>query len=792
MPVNFVTSRYIQICDWALIEYEYSTKPPKNLEYTTGNPDNIGIFRIENKITGEYHFANHSTENIKEITGNNLSWNVLPVKGARSKWASHNVTDHPKYQDSFDIIDPTDPEFLNKFPEEQPAISKVKYDTIRIHILSGYNFEGLDGFVVDVSLLENSKKKCRLSSAAYLRNQQNSNTTFNPNPIVLGERTYDKYITLKVPSFYEIQSDYEEYSANQKLFGNLYSHPVIPENPFSGGYLKDSPIYISLIELEFDSEDQEVNFYTTRQEYKSSVLNSDNYSGLSCNIKESERGDYFEYYPSWEGGYIGSYINILNQNGNWTVIHNLKVIEQIGKNFITTTDITIPQSSGFEKPSYFRPVILNSSTAFAYSILYTMRLINTESNEQIIRKANITKYNPKKYGLEIKRININEGIRPLKVYNKVIETVLPSQDTSQPIRTENLFTDSPKPIEKSKTKIIPQYYNQNNIAVNMSNSEALEIDTVLYGQGKCVIQLTKFDNIIKFIINEIEKDTIVPINLTRKQIYLKFVEDNNQTIKVESVKNEEVHPESGEIVFNLLKEQASKVLNIQEDKNFYLVNKGDDSDLETVIYIGRFEKFTEGYEIDKEFAKPINLKLNQFKTRMNNEVDEQIQLRKELEEEVKANNVLKEQLKRKITDYEDKVKELKGEISERMRETEELQEKMKTADEKKRELRDKIKELKDRPDRPPIIVSPIKELKPKKGIVKPKKEIKLDTEAPSLKKPRPPIAEREEEKERRSKESDRTTGRTGGARGTGGRTGGGTGSGAGDRTGGDTTTLRKL
>jgi hypothetical protein len=652
--MNFVTSKYLQINDWCLVEYEYSTMSPKFLQYPTTGVDSIGIYKITNKLTGEYHFVNKS-DNIGSIhkTGNSLAWNLIPVVSTQSKWATSNIIDDT-------IFNPIDnPNYIVEDVSASINDNLINYDTIRVHVLSGYNFEGIDGFILNVSFLENSKKKMKASCGYYPRdgaykNGDLASPVFNPNPIVLGERTYDKYITICVPSLFKIQEESNLHPGNASLFSKIYSHPAIVDNPNPGEFVKDSTIYITLVEILSKETVRNVEFFTLKQTYDATIVPSDTYSSLGCTIKESEIGDYFEYYPSYQDGFINDYIGLLNANlgngANWSVVNNIKVIEQVGTEFFTTTNITMPQSTGFDAASYFRPIIQYADVAFAYSLLYTMRLINGATGEQIIRVCNITLYNPKKYGLNTNRIIIDSGIAPMKVYNKVVN--MSTIQNNQPVRSNNMFT----------VKYIPMYVNQNSIAVNMNDSIAKQMNDVIYGQGKCVIQLTNFDNVISFYVQNVTKTGILPMNLSGTNVYLKFILDNTQVISISPTISEDNHPQNGELVFQILKEDVLKILKNKIDNNFYLISKQDDASLETVIYKGRFEKFTEGRDLDKEMVKPLTIKLQEEQTKIDNLLAENTALRDSLSAEIANYQRLNAELLKKIAEYNTLIENNKNDL----------------------------------------------------------------------------------------------------------------------------------
>jgi len=101
------------------------------------------------------------------------------------------------------------------------------------------------------------------------------------------------------------------------------------------------------------------------------------------------------------------------------IFHQIVVSEQIGNQFNVSSEQTFTQTDDFDLPTLFRPIILNSSVAVSYAINYTMRLYNRADNTQIIKKARLVSYDPKKYGRRLMKLNLGTVPTIAKVYNKL-------------------------------------------------------------------------------------------------------------------------------------------------------------------------------------------------------------------------------------------------------------------------------------------------------------------------------------------------------------------------------------
>jgi hypothetical protein len=185
--------------------------------------------------------------------------------------------------------------------------------------------------------------------------------------------------------------------------------------------IKASGIYLTIIENSYSIYDvQEIN--------SASILNRDIYDNLFAQVVESEAGDYFELSGQVTGSTFANFIAQLNSTGgNYVVFHEIVVSEQIGTGFVQTSNQVFTQTTNFDEPIFFRPIILNSSIAVSFAINYILRLYNRDDNTQIIKNARLVSFDPKKYGRRILQINLGVVPRVANVYNKI------NADTGQQI-----------------------------------------------------------------------------------------------------------------------------------------------------------------------------------------------------------------------------------------------------------------------------------------------------------------------------------------------------------------------
>jgi len=556
------TSRYIQLNDYLLLEYYYEGFERDSVITKT--------WKLTNNITDTYQFLNGNDS--KLVTGNVLDWSASIFDSSINKWAMHDIDgDNLISSEYYDL-------------EEVTAVPTVKYDTIKVHMLSGYIFEGADGIIIEVKFKENSGRDFNALSYVYLKTES-AQINFNEKPLLIGERNYDRHLLIEIPSLFYIQNEYWPVAnlpieQQDNTFAYNFSYPV-SDNPNPGGYLQNSLIYVNVHEISETIVEDNVTYLKTNRDFNVSFNNADTYALLANTIRESNNGQYFEYFATWGGEFIEDYIQKLNAStsGDWGIINQIEVYEQVGTSSFMTTNITELQNDTYDTPKILRPVILNANVAFSFSIDYTMRLYNKLSGEQIVRKASLTSYAPKKYGKELLRINIDEGFKPIKVYNKLEEKSIAR------------ITDELKSSNVS-TKYVHTFIQNYNVSVNINSKFGKDLSAAIYGQGKGILFLNPFDNVIRFKILKESKDNkeMLPLNLINAKVFLVFMKNDETKIRIPSDTITEVLPKNGEFQFSVDSKLSTTLLK-SKNSDFFIVTKDDELANETLIYQGTYSDF---------------------------------------------------------------------------------------------------------------------------------------------------------------------------------------------------------
>jgi len=585
-------SKYCQLTDFILLEYEFNRD---GLTTPLSNPK-----LVENNFGTKYFYESNSA---LEKTNNVLPLNSVPTNSGRTSW----WFDDTNFETSYWAYLKSDTSI---------AISTLEYkmDTVKIHIVSGYNFDDIGGFLLQTRALDTSGNLVDLANFTYAKQQQvkdNNVIKFSTNALYLGNRFYDKYTEFKVPSIQNLGGTPIENIEHQLNIANL------------------SDVYITYSTI-FDIQD---NQYILDEQINVQLPISSIADSFNCFIAESTAGDFIEYYASWNNLIIGNTIGDIesgriklytsnNPNDNyeefeqaygigsrkWVLIHEISVFEHIpGGTSLLTQKYSFTQDDNFNLPNYFRPILRNSDIASSYSIQYTSRLMNRMDGTQIIRKASFSSMDPKKYGLKFSRLNV-DNLLPYKVFNR-IEAEKPNINIGTGIE---------------KTKYVKVFYDTVKVVMNQFNE--------IYPQGTGPLFLKSYDSTYKFKFEKIDiNDDRINVDLSGAFNYaLLFVLDDNTKIEIGPTYSTNMNTVIGELEFKLSEDQLKK-LKKQTNNNYSIIVKNPNGTSYT-FYEGIFYDISRQIELQENssssstFAQLQN-QLGKLKAEVNRLTDENSKLK---------------------------------------------------------------------------------------------------------------------------------------------------------------------
>jgi hypothetical protein len=505
----------------------------------------------------------------------------------------------------------------------------LPYDTIRIHILTGYVFNDVEGFNLkvkakqrrfnkntDSSVVNINNTEAIISSFVFHKGIMGKVVEFNPNPVYMSERFYDRFIEFKIPSVYTLALN----NPNKK---NQIDSSVI--NPTESEIEINKDLY-SLMDL---SQDSEVIFEFSNIEEDSFtpkvLLNTGTYEGefhLGSTIRASlpfnSNADYFnvtmqeqdngliKYGAVW-GSPNSKYITYINNSimnniesgaipmystgfkddndgwedfseiygteaRHWVIVHDLFVnykyyaIESSQTDTLISREERFNFTEGFTSNSgnetnggysyKFRPVIshIQNYECKVIDIQYTARLLNRMNGATISRTSSISIDEAEsKFGEDSYRLNM-DNLMSWTIFNK-----------------QNIM--SPK-IDSGKasnvvTKYIKEFFDTS--LVQMADTAS----GTYYNTNDVELMLYSATHNYKFqlVYNDSKTGNLRYLDLSGPYTYvLRFKDSAGNNIDCTPTYSKNMNLALGEIEFKVDESAANKILQVAEEKRkFYLI-----------------------------------------------------------------------------------------------------------------------------------------------------------------------------------------------------------------------------
>ena len=394
------SSKFIQLSDGILLEYIY-TSQSNPTEFNTGTYP-IEIMR-DGHTGGSFLF---NTEAVSPEMGNYRDISAVPINENKTQYAYLDTDVGVPYND----FDPELTDSVNLLQSFSPQ-QNIAYDKIRIHFISGFTFTGYDGIIFETLIPRRDGVLLNLSSINFLKNDT---PVFNPDPVLINDKLFASYIEWRVPSLFFMNNTFNTGDPNGLGYRltegqGFLSTPTIT--------FKATGIYETIV-------DNGYSYYNVEEINAATFASRDIYDNLYAEVKEADGGDYFELSGQVTGSTFANFIAQLNSSSGGAdniVFHEINVSEQIGTNFIKTSTQVFTQTTNFDNPILFRPIILNSAVAASFSINYMLRIYNRADNTQIVKIAKLTSFDVNKYGRRLMKINLGVVPTVANVYNQVAE-----------------------------------------------------------------------------------------------------------------------------------------------------------------------------------------------------------------------------------------------------------------------------------------------------------------------------------------------------------------------------------
>ena len=561
MSTYTTTSKYVQITSWLLMEYRYADNPNPEINFT----NDVGFNRIVNGFKdGDIQIFNQNSA--YSITQNTAQVSVVQTSDTKFVTLDENLI--IPYNDYTSELTPSSEMGVDFSPNN----FSVVYDSVRFWILSGYNLSNIDGFIMQIQAQDQDLSYVTLSQILLQRGSADT-YTFSPAPLTIGASIYDKYFQISIPSIASLMDSYQAAPSGTK------SQQVAARLSKSGeGFVINAPLRITAYQV---GSIQTIQGYDT---FFTSVVNTlsleaeDPFSEVAAFIAPSTDGQFFEYFATYDGGFIEDFILFQNSIGNSYVIsHQIEVLEQIGAALIETSNFTSIQTTGYDIPNLYRPIVRNASVAVSFTLRYTMTLVNNANQQRIVRISSYTSFDPHAYGTSIQPIVLSNAPQVQKIYNKI--STPPSIQLSSDIFGQ-------QSLGREVIRINNVYIDNTNVNVGLTNltvnNDGLVEDpasagnTITYlAKGRAEIDISPFDNYFKFTV-VMNTPGVAPKAMnfdTGGSYFLQFIDNSGNKFSVPNLSNTNIaNPVNGELAFKVDETAASRILQFT-DRRFFITNR---------------------------------------------------------------------------------------------------------------------------------------------------------------------------------------------------------------------------
>ena len=586
------SSKYIQVSSSVLMEYIYSDQDVINVP---GNEFRIStttapIWKMSNGHSKEDQILNADSSEIIQDglpigtsnVRNRAFAAILPYKGA-----ALDINKLVFYND-YDPLLTSTPNLPITFTNPQAPV----YDTIRLHLVQGFNFE--DNFGLVLSIKCKKKDNTNLVLANYSYNKEDSTfEVINPNPFFFGGRVYNSYVELRVLSLYNLIYDY--------WLGILTGDTVVERITDFNGVMRSQliSVYFGWVsDREINDGQEYLSIYDTKA---IDLPVRDQFASISAFIEESTDGDYIEFYATYNGSIIENYILDLNSSGyDFILLHDLVISEYVYDNtsstysWIKTDDLQISQVDEYDKPNFYRPIIKNNS-AIAYKIDYVVRLYNRQDNSQVWKTSSMISQSAAKYGRKLKSISL--GINPIqtKIYNQNVIKDIQINRITEPVLNSTKYVTSFS--TNSEISITTETVNPSSSGDTTLQSTGTS-NQQIYGNGLGRVLIPESVAFLKFTLFQKENGQNTRMNLAGLgDLYIVFDSSQGENLEFIEFPNQYTSKGGGEVIFRLSENDTRRVLALK-NRSFRIFIENDQKD-RTFLYAGDFFSTLEFQDIQK-------------------------------------------------------------------------------------------------------------------------------------------------------------------------------------------------
>ena len=547
------------------MEYMYADQPnPETYFVNTGNPTVSYDKLINGIIKGPGGTASNDAQIFNQTQNYSITQNTALNSVVKVSDNSY-ITLNPNYIIPYNDFNP-DLTSSADLPVTFSSNFSITYDSVRYHILSGYNLGNIDGVILGVDFLDVDGSYVTFSQI-FIDSGFASQYTLNPSPLMIGINSYDKYFEVKVPSLLYMNNQYISSPTPSLTPASLLSKS-------GNGFVVGSPMRIRVYEVLNTTLTSGYATYGANLVSTLSLESEDPFTNIGAFIGPADTGDFFEFFGTDNDGFLENFILFQNSIGNqYYIQNNIEVLELIGTALVQTANFYTVQTNGYDIPNLYRPIIRNAGVAASFTLRYTMTLVNSADQSRVTRIASYTSNNPAKYGTYIAPLQLQNLPQVQKIYNKLATQ-------------SNITVPNSNPTPRTIIKYSSVFYERSLVNTTMTNlvvkgntitsADGGSVqDQTVYGMGKAYIYISPFDNYYKFTFYKqgAAGDTQLIDLESSGTYYMTFINNSNKKVSAPSIDNKNIANSSkGELAFKVSETLATDILQFTNRK-YYISNR---------------------------------------------------------------------------------------------------------------------------------------------------------------------------------------------------------------------------
>ena len=521
------------------------------------------------------------------------------------------------------LTNPIDSRNSNKV-EVLNVYSKMRYDTLKLYFVQGYDFTDMMGVLCRVFLETTKPDKAYIDLCDFFLTKASvlKMVKYTDEPFIVGTDTYNKYIEIKVPCLADIWINSDSSSVGTTDINSILeireNAPLhitmssIEDGDFELSEIKKSATDITgVIYDSFNSKDYEkLNRMVNCEFYRSSTLNgaipTDSLVSDRLGIYIAENNDLncLEFCMTWldtngkstpldfdlvshfnHGIFLYDRSLIKEYSAyeigddyevddsvsikNWVIMHSLKLSYCNGDEVLHVENYHMTQT--FERADnptmfYYRPLFIDEGLVEKttnINVDYTARLMNIRDTVQFLNSGSLAVTE------NLNRFYINTvttgytDFAPFKIYNKIVE------NKHEVKKGVNIVP---------KIKYVKTFYNSTDIVLEGNSG-------TYYTSDNIVVQMSQVPKNYKFVLRNMKSDGVYDYMDLSDGYYKLYTKDaNNNEIIIEPTYSSNMNMLLGELEFSLQASVLSKLQNVDPSaRKMSLIVQNEDNSISSLF-----------------------------------------------------------------------------------------------------------------------------------------------------------------------------------------------------------------